>query len=139
MEPRQMRLKQINSTSPNTEAPFLVRSISKANNVWQRETSWRSSCNTRLCLYIWNKTWSSRPPINFSQSRLWAYFSKILLLSILLRSLPFLLIIYKSKRVNFLGLVTSIRKRKHTNYKGLFTIKYYDKGYPKDKRLQHHF
>ena len=28
MEPRQMRLKQINSTSPNTEASFLVRSIS---------------------------------------------------------------------------------------------------------------
>ena len=45
----------------------------------------------------------------------------MLLLSILPGSLPYFIIIYKSKRVNFLGLVTSIRKTKHTNYTGLFT------------------
>ena len=77
-----------------------------------------------IYIYIWNKLGTVDLLYLFSQSRLrgnsfkCSYFH---LLSILPGSLPYFLIIYKSKRVNFLGLVTSIRKTKHTNYTGLFT------------------
>ena len=90
-EPRKMLLKQTNSTSSSTEASFLIRSISLADNVPQRETSWRSSYNVRLCFY--------------------SQFTKV-------------------KELNFLGQVTPIRKTKHTNYRGLFTIKYYGEVHP---------
>ena len=38
-EPRQMQLKQTISTSLSTEESFVIRSISQANSVRQRETS----------------------------------------------------------------------------------------------------
>ena len=67
------------------------------------------------------QTWNRRPPIFFSKSG-----NSLKYLCFQFCSLPYLLI--RVKKVNFLGLVISIRNTKHTNYKGLFTVKYYGLG-----------
>ena len=67
------------------------------------------------------QTWNRRPPIFFSKSG-----NSLKYPCFQFCSLPCLLI--RVKKVNFLGLVISIRNTKHTNYKGLFTVKYYGLG-----------
>ena len=67
------------------------------------------------------QTWNRRPPIFFSKSG-----NSLKYPCFQFCSLPYLLI--RVKKVNFLGLVISIRNTKHTNYKGLFTVKYYGLG-----------
>ena len=67
------------------------------------------------------QTWNRRPPIFFSKSG-----NSLKYPCFQFCSIPYLLI--RVKKVNFLGLVISIRNTKHTNYKGLFTVKYYGLG-----------
>ena len=67
------------------------------------------------------QTWNRRPPIFFSKSG-----NSLKYPCFQFCSLPYLII--RVKKVNFLGLVISIRNTKHTNYKGLFTVKYYGLG-----------
>ena len=67
------------------------------------------------------QTWNRRPPIFFSKSG-----NSLKYPCFQFCSLPYLLI--RVKKVNFLGLVISIRNTKHTNYKFLFTVKYYGLG-----------
>ena len=67
------------------------------------------------------QTWNRRPPIFFSKSG-----NSLKYPCFQFCSLPYLLI--RVKKVNFLGLVISFRNTKHTNYKGLFTVKYYGLG-----------
>ena len=67
------------------------------------------------------QTWNRRPPIFFSKSG-----NSLKYPCFQFCSLPYLLI--RVKKVNFFGLVISIRNTKHTNYKGLFTVKYYGLG-----------
>ena len=67
------------------------------------------------------QTWNRRPPIFYSKSG-----NSLKYPCFQFCSLPYLLI--RVKKVNFLGLVISIRNTKHTNFKGLFTVKYYGLG-----------
>ena len=67
------------------------------------------------------QTWNRGPPIFFSKSG-----NSLKYPCFQFCSLPYLLI--RVKKVNFLGLVISIRNTKHANYKGLFTVKYYGLG-----------